>query len=155
MAMRLSALRAVRPLILQEDSWYSFLLEAIVWLDGSGQLENPMASSEFEPVTSRLVLQCLNQLYYCVHLLYIDVPSLFICEIFHEIDLLDSTATPQCRQCHSTAPFQLLGVITRLQVLSSRGDCDERVQNTVIIHSGLAIKAGGVAFMGHTKWLNT
>jgi hypothetical protein len=41
----------------QEDSWYSFLLEAestpeaIVRLEGLGQLKNPMTSSEIEPAT--------------------------------------------------------------------------------------------------------
>jgi hypothetical protein len=52
----------------QEDSWYSFLLEAkptpgsIVRLDGLGQLKNPVTSLEIEPATFRLAAYCLNQL---------------------------------------------------------------------------------------------
>jgi hypothetical protein len=45
-------------LYLQENSWYSFLLEAeliepraIVWLEGIGQSKNPMTSSGIEPAT--------------------------------------------------------------------------------------------------------
>jgi hypothetical protein len=40
MAVRWSAPCARRPFP-QEDSWYSFLLEAIVRLEGLGQLKNP------------------------------------------------------------------------------------------------------------------
>jgi hypothetical protein len=35
-------------------------------LEGLGQLKNPMASSGIEPVTYRLVAQCLNQVRYGV-----------------------------------------------------------------------------------------
>jgi hypothetical protein len=64
MAVRLSALRA---LDIQEDSWYSFLLEAeltpgaIARLEGLGQLKNPMTSSEIELAIFRLVAQCLSK----------------------------------------------------------------------------------------------
>jgi hypothetical protein len=49
------------PFTPQEDSWYSFLSEAestpeaIVRLEGLGELKNPMTSSELEPVTFQLV----------------------------------------------------------------------------------------------------
>jgi hypothetical protein len=45
----------------QEDSWYSFLLEAeftprvIVWLEGLSQLKNPVTSSGTKPGTFWLV----------------------------------------------------------------------------------------------------
>jgi hypothetical protein len=45
----------------QEDSWFSFLLEAesapraIVWMEGLGQLKNQMISSGIEPATFQLV----------------------------------------------------------------------------------------------------
>jgi hypothetical protein len=60
MAVRLSALRAGRPLSPppQEDSGYSFLLvdpRAIVRLEGLGQIKNPITSSGIEPATFRLV----------------------------------------------------------------------------------------------------
>jgi hypothetical protein len=64
MAVSLSALRAGRPLSPpQEDSWYSFLLEAesTPGLEGLGQLKEP-TSSELERATFRLVAYCLNQL---------------------------------------------------------------------------------------------
>jgi hypothetical protein len=53
-------------------TWYSFMLEswsdtrAIVRLEGLGQLKIPMASSEIETATFRLVVQCLSQLRYRV-----------------------------------------------------------------------------------------
>jgi hypothetical protein len=40
---------------------------AMVWLEGLGQLKNPMTSLGIEPVTFRLVVKCLNQLCYYVH----------------------------------------------------------------------------------------
>jgi hypothetical protein len=59
MGVRLSSY-APAALYPHEDSWYSFLLEAIdpraiVRLEGIGQLKNPMTSSEIEPATFRLV----------------------------------------------------------------------------------------------------
>jgi hypothetical protein len=45
----------------QEDSWYSFLLEAeptpraIVWLEELGQLKNAMTSLGIEPTTFQVV----------------------------------------------------------------------------------------------------
>jgi hypothetical protein len=60
MAMRLSAL-APAALYSQEDSWYSFLLEAefipgdIVKLEELGQMKNPVTSMGIEPATFRLV----------------------------------------------------------------------------------------------------
>jgi hypothetical protein len=42
----------------QEDSWYSFLLEAELTpgrLEGLDQLKNPMTSSGIEPMTFQLV----------------------------------------------------------------------------------------------------
>jgi hypothetical protein len=43
----------------QEHSWYSFLLKAeltraIEWLEGLGQLKNPLTSSQIDPATFRL-----------------------------------------------------------------------------------------------------
>jgi hypothetical protein len=73
MAVRLSALLAGRPLP-QEDSWYSFLLEAVstpvplVRLEGLGQLRNPMTSSGIEPAIFRLLALWLNQLRYRLRL---------------------------------------------------------------------------------------
>jgi hypothetical protein len=61
MAVWLSAPRAGRTLPLQEDSWYSFLLEAasttgaIVRLEGLGELKNLMTLSGIEPATFWLV----------------------------------------------------------------------------------------------------
>jgi hypothetical protein len=52
MEVRLSALRAGHPLP-PERFWYSFLLEAIVQLEGLGQLKNPMTSLGIEPATFR------------------------------------------------------------------------------------------------------
>jgi hypothetical protein len=63
MAVRLSALRA-GPLYPQEDSWYSFLLEAestpgaTVRLEGLGKLKKS-TSSGIEPATFRLVATTL------------------------------------------------------------------------------------------------
>jgi hypothetical protein len=57
MAVSLSALRTGRPLPPQEDSWYSFQLEAestVVRLEGLGILKES-TSSELEPATFRLV----------------------------------------------------------------------------------------------------
>jgi hypothetical protein len=67
MAVRLSASRAGLPLP-QEDSWYSFLLEAesTPGLEGLSQLKITMTSSRIEPATFQLAAQCLNQLRYCV-----------------------------------------------------------------------------------------
>jgi hypothetical protein len=53
----------------QEDSWYSFLLEAeltsaILHLEGLGQLKHPVTSSGIVPATFWLVAECLNQLRY-------------------------------------------------------------------------------------------
>jgi hypothetical protein len=56
----------------QEDSWYSFLLEAeftpgaIVQLEGLGQLKNSITSLGIKPATFQLVTQCLDQLRYRV-----------------------------------------------------------------------------------------
>jgi hypothetical protein len=61
MVIKLSAVRAGRPFNPQEDSWYSFPLEAE---STPGQLKNPMTSLGFEPVTFQLVAQCLSQLRY-------------------------------------------------------------------------------------------
>jgi hypothetical protein len=37
-----------------------------VWLEGLGQLKNPMTSFGIEPAAFWLVAQCLNHLHYCV-----------------------------------------------------------------------------------------
>jgi hypothetical protein len=75
MAVRLPALRAGRrntPPSPQEDSEYSFLLEAestpgvMVRLEGVGELKNPVISSGIEPATSRIVAECLYKLCYLV-----------------------------------------------------------------------------------------
>jgi hypothetical protein len=62
MAVRMSAIRADQPpFTLQEDSWYSFLIEAesapraIGRLEGLGYLKNPMPLSGIEFETFRLV----------------------------------------------------------------------------------------------------
>jgi hypothetical protein len=39
---------------------------AIVLLEGLGQMKNSMASSKIKSATFRFVMQCLNQLRYCV-----------------------------------------------------------------------------------------
>jgi hypothetical protein len=69
MAVRLLALRAGRPLppgrflvLISVRGWVDS--RAIVWLEGLGQLKNPMTLSVFEPATFRLVAECLNQLRY-------------------------------------------------------------------------------------------
>jgi hypothetical protein len=38
---------------------------AIVRLEGSGQLKNPTTSSEIKPVTLQIVAQCPNKLHHC------------------------------------------------------------------------------------------
>jgi hypothetical protein len=48
------------PFTPQEDSWYSFMLEAestsgLEQLEGLGQLKNPVALSAFEPTSFWLV----------------------------------------------------------------------------------------------------
>jgi hypothetical protein len=48
MAVWLAALCAGRHLP-HEDSWYSFLLEAIVRLEELGELKNPLTSSGMDP----------------------------------------------------------------------------------------------------------
>jgi hypothetical protein len=48
---------------------------AIVRLEGLGQLNNPMTSSEMEPAISRLVAQYLNQLHYRIPVKY-DIDKL-------------------------------------------------------------------------------
>jgi hypothetical protein len=57
MAARLSALRAGRTsppgFFIFKDSWYSFLLEAIVQLEGLGKFKKS-TSSGLEPATFRL-----------------------------------------------------------------------------------------------------
>jgi hypothetical protein len=69
MAVRLSALRAGRPLP-QEDSWYSFLLEAwvdpraIVRLEGLGKLEK--SNDLIGNGTRDLNGLCLNEVGYRV-----------------------------------------------------------------------------------------
>jgi hypothetical protein len=69
----LSAVRTGRPgFTIQEDPWYSLLLEAefdpraIVRLEGLHQLKNPMTSSGMETATFRLVAWRRNQLRYRV-----------------------------------------------------------------------------------------
>jgi hypothetical protein len=80
MVVRMSAVWAGRPTFTpQEDSWNLFLLEAvdprsIVWLEGLGQLKNPMTSSGIEPIIFWLVAECLNQLRYRMpHLLEVFI----------------------------------------------------------------------------------
>jgi hypothetical protein len=73
MAVRLSALRACRPL---PPGRFLVLISvrgcvdsrAIVRLAGLGQLKNTMTSSGLEPATFRLIAQRLNQLSYRVPL---------------------------------------------------------------------------------------
>jgi hypothetical protein len=62
----------------QEDSWYSFLLQAestparaIVRLEGLGQLKKS-TSSGLEPATFRLVAECLSQLRYRMPLRHVQ-----------------------------------------------------------------------------------
>jgi hypothetical protein len=70
MAVRLSALRADRPLPPQEDVLISFTgwvdRRVTLRLEGLGQLKNPMTSSGIKPAAFRLVARCLNQLRYRV-----------------------------------------------------------------------------------------
>jgi hypothetical protein len=47
-----------------------------VRLEGLGQLKNPMTSLEIEPMTFRLVAQCLNQLRYRVPLVVLPAIDL-------------------------------------------------------------------------------
>jgi hypothetical protein len=60
------------PFTPQEDSWYSFLLDAdstpgpYLQLEGLGQFKNLMTSSRIEPASFRLVAQSLNELRYRV-----------------------------------------------------------------------------------------
>jgi hypothetical protein len=60
------------PFTPRKISWYSFLIEAemtsgaIVWLEGLGQLKNPVTASGIELATFQLVAHCLNQLRYCM-----------------------------------------------------------------------------------------
>jgi hypothetical protein len=61
------------PFTPREDSWYSFLLEAVnprvrVQLEGLGQLKSSVTSSGIEPVILRLVAHCHNQLHYLMPL---------------------------------------------------------------------------------------
>jgi hypothetical protein len=71
MAVRLSALRADRPL---PSGRFLVVISvrgcvdprAIVRLEGLGQLKKPMTSSGIEPATFRLVAECLNQIRYRV-----------------------------------------------------------------------------------------
>jgi hypothetical protein len=54
----ISALQPTQPLYPQEDSWYSFLLEAeptTVRLEALSQLKSPVTSSKIERATFRLV----------------------------------------------------------------------------------------------------
>jgi hypothetical protein len=71
MAVRLSALQAGRLLppgrflvLISVRGWVD--PRAIVWLEGLGQLKNPLTSSGIEPATFQLVAWCHNQLRYCV-----------------------------------------------------------------------------------------
>jgi hypothetical protein len=41
-----------------------------VWVEGLGQMKNPMTSSGIEPATFQLVAQRLNQLHYRVYPMY-------------------------------------------------------------------------------------
>jgi hypothetical protein len=73
MAMRLSALRAGRPLppgrfLVLISVRNSVDLRAIVRLEGLGQLKNSMTSSVMEPAIFRLVAWCRKQLRYRVPL---------------------------------------------------------------------------------------
>jgi hypothetical protein len=58
----------------QEDSWYTFLLEArpraIVRLEGLGQLKNALTSSGIQPAILRLVAQCFKLLFNTTDPLY-------------------------------------------------------------------------------------
>jgi hypothetical protein len=65
----------------QEDSWYSFLLEAESTpgrLEGLDQLKNPVTSSGIKSATFRLVAQCFKQLRYRVLAFIHDRPGFCI-----------------------------------------------------------------------------
>jgi hypothetical protein len=72
MVVRLSALHTGCSL---PPGWFVVLISVrgwvdprvIGWLEGLGQLKNPVTSSGIEPATFRLVADCLNQLRYRVH----------------------------------------------------------------------------------------
>jgi hypothetical protein len=70
MAVTLSVLRAGRPLLPRKIPRTHFCYRdcvgpsAILWLEGLGQLKNPVTSSGIESATFRLVVYCLNQLHY-------------------------------------------------------------------------------------------
>jgi hypothetical protein len=77
MAVRLSALRAGRPLPPRKIPGTHFLLEsATVRLEELGQMKNPMTSSGTEPVTFRLAALCLNQLRHRVTPVISQVPTI-------------------------------------------------------------------------------
>jgi hypothetical protein len=73
------------PFTLHEDSWYSFLLEpestprAIVWLEGLGQLKNPVTSSGIETATLQL-----NQLRYRVPPFFYKVNTFLLFDELHQ-----------------------------------------------------------------------
>jgi hypothetical protein len=72
MAVRLSALRADRPLPPEIFLVLISVTPAILWLKDLIQLKNPMTSSGIETATSRFVAQCHSPLRYRVY------PSVYI-----------------------------------------------------------------------------